>query len=181
MAPLCTNIILHCVGTLSFWMRYYGYHLAGHTLKEEAVVPTVEDCWDACLQEIDSKCLAVAYAFVGSRSCRLYDIKALSVYWDWSPSDEFSYYEYCVNGGLRDFIHNYICIFLSGMQHCTNQAAVSLGDVGGILIVFSLPFDKWYRLSSWATSCENGLRWMPQNTFDGSGNNLFPDDTIPFT
>ena len=80
-------------------MRYTGYYLAGHTSKEVVGVQTVEDCWGVCLQETGFKCLSVAYAAVSNRSCRLYDKKALSVYRDWTRSAEFSYYEYCVNGG----------------------------------------------------------------------------------
>ena len=79
-------------------MSYTGNYLAGHTHKEEAGVQTVEDCWEACLQETGFKCLSVAYA-VSRESCRLYDKKGLSVNNDWARSAEFSYYEYCVNGG----------------------------------------------------------------------------------
>ena len=98
----CHNFIF--LGALSSWMRYTGYYLSGHTRKEEVAVPTVEDCWEACLRETGFKCLSVAYAAVGSRSCRLYDKRALSVYNDWTRSTEFSYYEYCANGGLHGFI-----------------------------------------------------------------------------
>ena len=80
-------------------MRYKGYHLAGHMQKEEPDMQTVEDCWEGCLQETSFSCLSVAYADAGSQSCVLYDKKALSVYRDWTSSSEFTYYEYCVDGG----------------------------------------------------------------------------------
>ena len=81
-------------------MRYKGYHLTGHTRKEELAMPTVEACWEACLQETSFSCLSVAYADAGSQSCLLYDEKALSVYRNWTSSPDFTYYEYCVDGEL---------------------------------------------------------------------------------
>ena len=50
-------------------------------------------------QETSFSCLSVAYSAVGSQPCRLYDTKALSVVSDWTGSADFTYYEYCGNGG----------------------------------------------------------------------------------
>ena len=109
MSSLYLNDIkfMRFVGALSSWMGRTGYYLAGHTRKEKVAVPTVEDCWETCMQETDFKCLSVAYAAVGNRSCRLYDKKALSVYRDWTRSAELSYYEFCVNGGFHNLMHSY--------------------------------------------------------------------------
>ena len=104
----CT--FLRIVGALSSWMREHGYYLARHTRKEKLPVPTVEDCWKACLQETEFECLSIAYAAVSNQTCRLYDKKALSVYRDWTNSDEFSYYEYCANGGWHNLTHIYFSV-----------------------------------------------------------------------
>ena len=92
-------------GALSGWMRYTGYYLPSHTRKEELGVPTVDACWEVCLQENSFSCLSAAYSTTGSQSCRLYDKRALSVYGDWTVSTEFTYYEYCANGVLHVFQH----------------------------------------------------------------------------
>ena len=101
-------------GALSSWMRFNEYHLPGHTRKEASNVLTAEDCWDACLQETSFSCLSVAYAGV-SKSCKLYDKQALSVYKDGAHSDEFNYYEYCADGEWYDFRKRSLTrIFFSG-------------------------------------------------------------------
>ena len=97
--------ILCHLGMLSGWMRYPGYYLAGHTRRQEFSMATVDTCWEACLQETSFSCLAVAYSGVESQTCRLYDKRALSVLGDWTSSAEFTYYEYCADGGW----HNCLC------------------------------------------------------------------------
>ena len=79
-------------------MRYTGYYLSDNVRKQEHAITTVEDCWEACLQETSFRCLALAYTDTGSQSCLLYDNRALSVYENWTYSSDFTYYEYCVNG-----------------------------------------------------------------------------------
>ena len=119
---------IRTVGALSSWMREHGYYLAGHTRKERLSVQTVEDCWEACLQETEFECLSVAYAAVGEQSCRLYDNKALSVYRDWTYSDKFSYYEYCANGGWHNLTNIYLSVKSKTQQnisHTTVSGEVS--------------------------------------------------------
>ena len=105
------------IGALSSWMRFNEYHLPGHTRKEASNVLTVEDCWDACLQETSFSCLSVAYAGV-NQSCKLYDKRALSVYKDGARSDEFNYHEYCADGEWYDFRKRSLtgCFFSDGTK-----------------------------------------------------------------
>ena len=79
-------------------MRYDEFFLSGHTRKELPSVQSKEDCWGLCLMESTFECLAVAYAARGNRSCLLYDVRALVVYTDWTRSEDFIYFEFCVNG-----------------------------------------------------------------------------------
>ena len=83
---------------LSGWMRYDGFFINGHTRREIPSVTSEEDCWSFCLMESRFDCLAVAYAARGNHSCLLYDVRALSVVGDWTPSEYFTYFEFCVNG-----------------------------------------------------------------------------------
>ena len=92
-------LLPYYLDALSGWMRYKGYDLAGNTRKEEPAVATVEDCWEACLQETGFSCMSVAYAEAVSQPCLLYEKKGLSVYRDWTSSSDFTYYEYCIDGG----------------------------------------------------------------------------------
>ena len=103
----------YLIGSLSSWMRYTEYYLPGYTRKEEQGVLTVEDCREACLQETNFICLAVAYAVV-RQSCRLYDKRALSLYTDGSRSDEFNYHEYCANGKKYNLMEQ-LLTFLPGL------------------------------------------------------------------
>ena len=103
-------------------MRYTGYHLSGQAPRNEHGVLTVEDCWEACLQETSFTCLSVAYAD-GSQLCSLYDKRALSALNDWTSSPQFTYYEYCDNGELCLIIFPFplfpICSASSTLYPCT--------------------------------------------------------------